>query len=68
MTNPLFWIVVVLDRRVLSKNYGRVFIESLPPVSKYQGPLKELPGFAAKWIQMDAGEKLAAIPKAPRSK
>ncbi|HEX7587687.1 MAG TPA: helicase C-terminal domain-containing protein [Anaerolineae bacterium] len=44
-------IVVVLDRRVLSKNYGRIFIESLPPVSKYQGPLKELPGFAAKWIQ-----------------
>ncbi len=44
-------IVVVLDRRVLSKNYGRIFIESLPPVSKYQGPLKEMPGFAAKWIE-----------------
>ncbi len=44
-------IVVVLDRRVLSKNYGRIFIESLPPVSKYQGPLKELPAFAAKWIE-----------------
>ncbi len=44
-------IVVVLDRRVLSKNYGRIFIESLPPVSKYQGSLKELPAFAAKWIE-----------------
>ncbi len=43
-------IVVVLDKRVLSKNYGRIFVESLPPVSKYQGPLKEMPGFAAKWI------------------
>lgn len=43
-------IVVVLDKRVLTKNYGRMFIESLPPVSKYQGPLKELPGLAAKWI------------------
>lgn len=43
-------IVVVLDRRVLTKNYGRTFIESLPPVSKYQGPLKELPAFAAKWL------------------
>ena len=61
-------IVVVLDRRVLSKNYGRIFIESLPPVSKYQGPLKELPGFAAKWMQADAGEKLVAVPKAPRKK
>jgi predicted DnaQ family exonuclease/DinG family helicase len=43
-------IVVVLDKRVLTKSYGRMFIESLPPVSKYQGPLKELPQFAAKWI------------------
>jgi len=43
-------IVVVLDKRVLTKSYGRMFIESLPPVSKYQGPLKELPPFAAKWI------------------
>jgi predicted DnaQ family exonuclease/DinG family helicase len=43
-------IVVLLDKRVLSKNYGRIFLESLPPVSKYQGPLKELPGVAAKWI------------------
>jgi len=46
-------IVVVLDKRVLTKNYGRMFIESLPPVSKYQGPLKELPGFAVKWIEQD---------------
>lgn len=43
-------IVVVLDRRVLSKNYGRIFIESLPPVSKYQGTLKQLPETAVKWI------------------
>jgi len=43
-------IVVVLDKRVLTKNYGRIFIESLPPVGKYQGPLKELPGFAGKFL------------------
>jgi DNA polymerase-3 subunit epsilon/ATP-dependent DNA helicase DinG len=43
-------IVVVLDKRVLTKSYGRSFLESLPPVSKYQGPLKELPKLAAEWI------------------
>lgn len=43
-------IVVVLDKRVLSKNYGRLFIESLPPVGKYQGALKDLPAYAAKWL------------------
>jgi hypothetical protein len=45
---------------VLSKNYGRVFLESLPPVSKYQGSLKELPGYAAKWIEHAVAEKSAA--------
>jgi len=43
-------IVIVLDRRVLSKSYGRIFIESLPPVSKYQGTLKQLPELAVQWI------------------
>jgi DNA polymerase-3 subunit epsilon/ATP-dependent DNA helicase DinG len=43
-------VVVVLDKRVLSKSYGRMFIESLPPVSKYQGTLKAMPQFAVKWI------------------
>ena len=44
-------IVIVLDKRVLTKNYGHTFIDSLPPVSKYQGSLKEMPAFAAKWIE-----------------
>jgi DNA polymerase-3 subunit epsilon/ATP-dependent DNA helicase DinG len=48
-------VVVVLDKRVLTKNYGRLFLESLPPVKKYQGPLKELPGLAAKWINNGKG-------------
>jgi DNA polymerase-3 subunit epsilon/ATP-dependent DNA helicase DinG len=46
-------IVVVLDRRVLSKSYGRIFIESLPPVSKYQGTLEQLPEAAVRWIDHD---------------
>jgi Rad3-related DNA helicase len=46
-------IVVVLDRRVLSKNYGRIFVESLPPVSKSQGTLKQLPEAAVKWIDQE---------------
>ncbi len=43
-------IVVVLDKRVLTKPYGRIFLESLPPVSKHQGLSKELPAFAAQWL------------------
>jgi predicted DnaQ family exonuclease/DinG family helicase len=43
-------VVVVLDKRVLTKSYGRLFIESLPECTKQQGPLKELPKRAAAWI------------------
>lgn len=44
-------VVVVLDRRVLSKSYGKAFIDSLPPCTNRIGPLDELPRVAAKWLQ-----------------
>jgi predicted DnaQ family exonuclease/DinG family helicase len=43
-------VVVVLDKRVLTKSYGKLFIESLPDCTKQQGPLKEMPKRAAAWI------------------
>ncbi len=42
--------MVILDKRVLTKNYGRLFLESLPKCAKQQGPLKELGKRAAGWI------------------
>ena len=30
-------VVVVLDQRILTKRYGRIFLESLPPLSVVQG-------------------------------
>lgn len=45
-------VVVILDRRVLTKAYGRAFIESLPPCTRRVGPLAELPRLAAKWLGM----------------
>lgn len=43
-------VVVILDKRVLTKTYGRQFIEALPDCTKQQGPLKELAKRAAAWI------------------
>lgn len=43
-------IVVILDKRILTKAYGQLFLESLPPCSKKQGPLKELPNLARAWL------------------
>jgi ATP-dependent DNA helicase DinG len=45
-------VVVVLDRRVLTKSYGRAFIDSLPQCTLRQGTLNELPKMAAKWLNL----------------
>ncbi|MEA3346092.1 MAG: helicase C-terminal domain-containing protein [Chloroflexota bacterium] len=43
-------IVVVLDRRVQSKFYGRAFLDSLPECTIRQGPLAKLPKVAKEWL------------------
>src|SRR5262249_35008018 len=40
--------VVVLDRRLRSKSYGRVFLESLPAASVSQAPLAQLPSLVSR--------------------
>lgn len=45
-------IVVMLDKRVLTKRYGRMFIDSLPPCAKQQGPLSEAPAVASQWLNI----------------
>lgn len=44
-------VVAVFDRRVLSKAYGRAFIESLPTCTMVQGALSQLPGAACEWLR-----------------
>jgi DNA polymerase-3 subunit epsilon/ATP-dependent DNA helicase DinG len=43
-------IVVVLDRRLLSKKYGQQFLDSLPHTRVRTGPLKQLPQLAARFL------------------
>jgi DNA polymerase-3 subunit epsilon/ATP-dependent DNA helicase DinG len=43
-------VVAVLDRRLLTKAYGKLFIDSLPRCTTRVGPLADLPGAAAKWL------------------
>jgi Rad3-related DNA helicase len=44
--------VVILDKRILSKKYGRSFLESLPPVSTKVGSLSEMPRIIQKWLNI----------------
>jgi ATP-dependent DNA helicase DinG len=43
-------VVVIFDRRTISKSYGHAFLESLPAVTEYRGPLSNLPAVAENWI------------------
>jgi len=44
-------IVAVFDRRLLSKSYGRTFLDSLPGPTIRRGPLATLPKAAADWLK-----------------
>ncbi len=45
-------IVAILDRRVLTKQYGRLFLESLPPCTARQGVAAGLAKMAGQWLGM----------------
>jgi ATP-dependent DNA helicase DinG len=43
-------VVLVLDRRVLSKQYGRWFLESLPRCTSRLGPVAGIAAEAGRWL------------------
>ena len=45
-------IVVVLDRRLLTKRYGKLFIEALPTCTMKVDTVVNLPAVAARWLGM----------------
>ncbi|MGD0765280.1 MAG: helicase C-terminal domain-containing protein, partial [Dehalococcoidia bacterium] len=44
-------VVVILDRRLKSKAYGSVFLDSLPPCTVEELPLRELPPATLAWLE-----------------
>ena len=44
--------VVVLDRRLVTRFYGQVFVRSLPPCSVRQGPLTRTGVEAVDWLAL----------------
>ena len=45
-------IVAILDRRIMSKKYGRLFTDSLPTCTTRVGHIGELPRLAAQWLNL----------------
>ena len=46
-------VVVILDKRVMSKSYGQNFLDSLPPCTIVRKPLADLPDAAKAWLERD---------------
>ena len=42
--------VVILDHRILGRDYGRAFLDILPPASRFVGPAEEIPGQVGLWL------------------
>ena len=45
-------VVAVLDKRLLSKRYGRSFLDSLPDCKVQVGSLHDLPALTARWLNL----------------
>ncbi len=61
-------ICVILDRRLVSKSYGRLFIESLPPCTVQRGLLANLPLAARRWLDGEAPAGGAPPASSPSSR
>jgi len=49
-------VVLVLDGRLLSKGYGRVFLGSLPDCRRVEGPLEQVVGDCLEWLHQGSME------------
>ncbi|HQK05618.1 MAG TPA: helicase C-terminal domain-containing protein, partial [Anaerolineaceae bacterium] len=45
-------VVAILDKRVLTKKYGRMFLDSLPECTRRVASSLELPAAAARWLNI----------------
>jgi DNA polymerase-3 subunit epsilon/ATP-dependent DNA helicase DinG len=52
-------VVVVLDKRVLTKTYGPAFLNSLPDCTRVRASLTKLPEAAKRWLALE-GEPVQA--------
>lgn len=43
--------VVILDNRILGRDYGRTFLEILPPASRYVGPGRQVAERVEAWLE-----------------
>ena len=52
--SPNRGVMIVLDRRLRSRQYGESFLRSLPPCNLRELPARELSGEVAAWLARPA--------------
>jgi len=43
--------VVILDNRILGRDYGKAFLDVLPPASRYVGPGAQVADRVGAWLE-----------------
>ncbi|ULT55454.1 ATP-dependent DNA helicase DinG [Neobacillus drentensis] len=43
-------VIIVFDRRIITTQYGKAFLKSIPPVPVKKGKMTELASFIQKWL------------------
>ena len=51
--------VVILDNRILGRDYGKAFLDVLPPASRFVGPADEIADQVGQWLEAKAPSALA---------
>ena len=44
--------VVILDNRILGRDYGKAFLDVLPPASRFVGPANEIAAQVGEWLDV----------------
>jgi DNA polymerase-3 subunit epsilon/ATP-dependent DNA helicase DinG len=45
--------VVILDNRILGRDYGKAFLDVLPPASRFVGPSEQIADQVGQWLEKD---------------
>ena len=45
--------VVILDNRILGRDYGKAFLDVLPPASRFVGPARQIASRVGEWLDAD---------------
>jgi DNA polymerase-3 subunit epsilon/ATP-dependent DNA helicase DinG len=57
--------VVILDNRILGRDYGKAFLDVLPPASRFVGPAAEIADQVGDWLDAGSDVRIAAARDVP---